>query len=103
LIRDFDLRAAAQIFFTLVIAVVIGWAFFGMVMIAERDHESQSEKIKEIIDRALIQCYALEGAYPNDIRYLSKYGVLFNNEEYEYYYELTWATYMPVVAVIPLD
>jgi hypothetical protein len=101
--RYLDLKQVSQIVFTLVISVVVISAFYGIMSIGRRNSETRGEKIKQVIDKALMQCYALEGSYPSDLRYLSKYGVLFDDSKYEYYYELTWVTYMPLVVVIPLD
>lgn len=54
---------------------------------------------QEVVDEALMQCYALEGSYPYDINYLEKYGVVFNYQKYKYSYELSTAYKKPTLIV----
>lgn len=61
--------------------------------------EDDVSSIEDGINSALMQCYALEGAYPADIYYLKDYGVWFNDDKYYYYYEYLDGGIMPTVAV----
>lgn len=54
---------------------------------------------QEVVDEALMQCYALEGSYPYDIEYLEKYGVELDYQKYNYYYELSTAYRKPTLVV----
>ena len=52
------------------------------------------------IHRALIQCYAIEGAYPPSVDYLEQnYGVLIDHEKYFVYYEAYGQNILPDVVV----
>ncbi len=62
--------------------------------------EKNSQLIENSINTALLQCYALEGAYPSDIYYLEEYGILFKDEKYYYYYDYIDGGIMPIVTVI---
>lgn len=97
---DVDMKLIGQITITLIISVVVGSMFYSMVSLGNRNTSGQAGKVKEVIDKALIQCYALEGSFPADIKYLKKYGVIFE-DKYEYYYDIFGVNYMPQVKVIP--
>jgi hypothetical protein len=63
-----------------------------------------SETVREkntinIIKKALIQCYALEGNFPSELIYLEKYGVVFDVDKYKYYYKTTNGNMNPDVRV----
>ena len=51
-----------------------------------------------------VQCYALEGFYPEDLTYLKEhYGLTYDPEKYVVSYEVIGSNLMPDVAVIPLQ
>lgn len=55
--------------------------------------------VEEAIQNAAVQCYAIEGSYP-DLSYLEEhYGLILNEEEYYYHYEIIASNIMPVIAV----
>lgn len=98
---DVDVKLMCQVVITLIISVVVGCVFYSMVSMGNRNISGRADKIKEVIDKALIQCYAQEGSFPAEVRYLQKYGVIFEEDKYEYYYEIFGVNYMPQVKVIP--
>ncbi len=60
---------------------------------------SSVEQIEENLVDMLITCYAVEGAYPSDIKYLENYGFVFDNEKYVYEYTVSKSYEMPKVDV----
>ena len=83
--------------------LVIGSVLFSVVAPADKftsNAESRQTKIvEEIIDKAMIQCYALEGSYPPDLDYLSSYGVLLDKSNFNYYFETIGSNIKPIVRV----
>ena len=54
------------------------------------------------IRRGAVQCYALEGAYPEDISYLKqRYGVAYDSELYYVDYTYLASNLMPDITVLP--
>jgi len=89
-----------RIFLLIIIAIVAAVSVYSMDIFWEKRSVAQPEKIKEAIERACIQCYALEGSYPPDLEYLGKnYGLILNNDKYFYYYEIFASNVMPYVEV----
>jgi len=97
-----DLVLVSRLVFVAVLVVLIGYLFYGMIQMGGASPEKQAENYRDIIDKALVQCYALEGSYPADIHYLTKYGVIFLDDHFYYSYEIFATNVMPSVVVAPI-
>lgn len=84
----------------IIIIIIVVASVISMNNFWENSSGAQPGRIKEAIEQACIQCYALEGSYPPDLKYLSKhYGLLLNEEKYFYHYEIFASNVMPNVEV----
>lgn len=73
----------------------------GLTRFIESSEETSVASMEEAVRRAAVQCYALEGGYPPSIAYLKDhYGVVVNEEDYFYFYEVTASNIMPEIKVI---
>ncbi len=62
--------------------------------------ENQTSQVRETVLAYVAQCYALEGAYPPDLKYLAdNYGLQLDTEHYTYFYDLYAANFIPDVRV----
>lgn len=62
--------------------------------------QTQEELVAQALRRAMITCYAVEGAYPADVDYLKKnYGLAYNEDEYFVYYNAFADNIMPEIHV----
>lgn len=53
------------------------------------------------IERAIVNCYAIEGFYPDNIEYLEEnYGILIDHKKYVVLYETVGANVHPYVQVV---
>ena len=60
--------------------------------------------IADGVRRAAVQCYALEGFYPQTLDYLqSKYGVTTNENKYFIDYQYIAANLLPDITVLPIS
>ena len=56
--------------------------------------------VQEAVRRAMITCYAVEGAYPPDVNYLMEnYGLAYNDEEYFVSYQAFASNVLPEIHV----
>ena len=100
--RQFDLYMAARLIGALIISAVAGVAFAAAIKSEAINTNNQASRLQEIIKKAAIQCYSLEGAFPDDIYYLKQYGVVFDNDRFYFRYEMHGiSNYMPDIYVIP--
>jgi len=83
-----NLNLISKIVLTLVIGGILFYLMSSMVSYGEINADKECENVRVIIDKALVQCYALEGSYPSDIQYLTSYGVIL--DPYKYFYNYTW-------------
>ena len=62
---------------------------------------SRADAIKQSIEKAAVQCYALEGHYPPSITYLEEnYGISLDRDKYHYDYFAFASNIRPSVVVI---
>ena len=93
---------AARIINILIIGAVAILAITSLILIAPENVEKQAAQLQEIIQKAAIQCYSLEGAFPEDLYYLRHYGVIFDTDRFFFRYESNGiSNYMPDIYVIP--
>jgi len=56
------------------------------------------------IDRAIVNCYAIEGAYPPTFEYLENhYGIKIDHDEYVIDYQIFGSNVKPVVQILSRD
>lgn len=59
---------------------------------------------EESVRRAAVQCYALEGAYPQDLSHLEeRYGVSVDADRFRVDYIYIASNLMPDITIIPLS
>ncbi len=64
--------------------------------------EESRESVKEAVERAALQCYAVEGAYPPDLAYLTEnYGLAVNQRDFYIRYDAFASNLPPDVRVEP--
>ena len=98
--RTTDLAGIARIIIILILGFIVFFSVYSMINFNNSHVQHQTTDIKRIIEKALVQCYALEGCYPANVEYVQKYGVIFENQRYYYYYEWLGGNLMPIVEVI---
>lgn len=61
---------------------------------------TQLDRIEDAAKRAALQCYALEGAYPNDIQYLHDHYGLAKDKNVLLYYDFIGRNLPPQIAAV---
>ena len=83
----------------IIIAVSLAWAGTS----ARSSMADQTESIKESIYSRALQCYVIEGAYPESLDYLiENYGLAVNTEDYRIIYIPVAENVRPDIKVIYL-
>ncbi len=85
---------------------ILLFVFVGMAAVAAGkyfDYTSNMQSIdllRQSARRSVVQCYAIEGTYPESIEYLEKhYGLDYNHDKYFIDYEVFASNVMPNVEV----
>ena len=93
-------RLGAAIAAVCTLLLLLGvWAVWNGAQAAMREQAAQS--LRTAVLDAAVQCYALEGAYPQSLSYLEEnYGVQVNHSRFIVSYEAYASTQLPAVAVL---
>ena len=58
-------------------------------------------QLEETVRKTALTCYAAEGIYPPDLEYMKeRYGLHFDEEMYQVYYDVFGANIMPDITVL---
>ena len=90
--------AVAAVVLILIVAAVL-LAAAGSRSSKDMSHEAVLS-IREAVERAALQCYAVEGAYPSDLAYLQEnYGLSVNTRDFYIHYDAFACNLPPDVRV----
>ncbi|HHX10536.1 MAG TPA: hypothetical protein GX729_04110 [Firmicutes bacterium] len=90
-----------QIILVALTSIYIAGSLFGVNRYRDRLERSETEAIIRSIERAAVQCYALEGHYPPDLKYLEhNYGIRIDEDKYHYEYSVFASNIRPYINVI---
>ena len=94
-------RRAVSLLAFVLCAVVAVTSFSGVSAGVDEKELALSESA---IRRSAVQCYALEGFYPDSLDYLvENYGLRLNEEKFVYHYESLGSNLLPQIAVFALE
>ncbi len=88
--------------YLIVIILLIGFMAQSNIGIEGFSRTADFERVKTVedaIQKAAIQCYAIEGSYPTIDYLVAHYGLIINESAYYYHYEFIASNIMPVIAV----
>ena len=61
---------------------------------------AQTELVEKAVRRAVVTCYAVEGAYPSTLDYLKRnYGLIYDEENYFVFYNSFASNILPEIRV----
>jgi hypothetical protein len=97
----------SRMLWLLLFAAVVSCAvFFALRGVSTQVGENQAQFVEDSVRRSAVQCYAIEGRFPNTIggvQYLEQnYGLAVDYSRYAVYYESMGGNLMPEIRVIPL-
>lgn len=88
----------------LVFAVVAGLFLFGVGGVGRTTQEERLRSVEKAVNRAAVQCYAVEGRYPPSLEYMEeRYGLSIDYERYIVQYNPIGSNMMPTILVLPMD
>ena len=91
--KDF---AAAAIFVAIVLIFCLA-----IDRVTSTSDEAELGLVRDAVKNAALTCYAVEGAYPDDLDYLREhYGLGYNEDRYLVYYEAFASNVMPDIRVM---
>ncbi len=89
-----------EILMLLALAAVLVVAVRFVARMGDVQQEGQTEFVTRAVRRAALTCYAVEGAYPDDISYLrEQYGLAFDEDRYAVTYDAFASNQLPEIYV----
>lgn len=103
--RIYQLKQIQLLIVVVISLTVVFMLVSGLSGYDDQYASAEVDRVRETVDKYIIQCYATEGAYPPNIDYLAKhYGLILDEEKYIYEYEPVAENIKPVVQIfIRLD
>ncbi|MDR3307732.1 MAG: hypothetical protein LBS58_02380 [Coriobacteriales bacterium] len=82
------------------VALVVG-VWLGTNGLSSQVQDNQATFLADAVRRSAVQCYALEGSFPEDVAYLEQnYGLYIDRGHYAVYYEPMGGNLIPQIRVI---
>ncbi len=90
---------------SIVFFIAIFGLFIGGIRSAEANSAAEEKRVlEESINKAVVSCYALEGAYPDSIEHLEEnYGLVYYKDKYRILYSVFASNLMPEISVVSMD
>ena len=86
--------------FILIVAVILA----GVNNVLQSGRDEQLKVMEQAVRRSVVQCYAIEGRYPQSLDYLAdNYGLILDKEKYVYHYERLGANLVPEIFIFLAD
>ena len=96
-------RIRTAIIIALIVVIAAAGIYIWSMKAARDSLEEQTEAIRDTIYQRALQCYVIEGAYPESLDYLiENYGLAVNTEDYKIVYSNFAENLPPDVKVIYL-
>lgn len=81
-------------------AAMLTWFVIATINAASSTDKRELSALKTSIENSITMCYAIEGAYPVDVKYLcDHYGLLYDSEKYYVDLDRFASNIRPVVTV----
>lgn len=73
----------------------------GIRSVSDTTLEKQKESLSTALQRSIVQCYAVEGAYPPDLDYIKEhYGLTYDEDLFYVDYQPIGSNIMPDVTIL---
>lgn len=97
-------RYFGLIFSLALFACIIAAVVFSASAAGKSSSQEGLAAVRQSLTRAVVECYALEGAYPPSLEYIEEYyGITVNEAKYFVNYSLAGENMMPTITVLPKD
>lgn len=98
--KKYDIFSVLSYLFMLVMICII---FIGIQQVFDSTSDKEKESLQNAITRNIIECYALEGRYPESLDYIEEhYGLTYNKDKFYVAYKPIAENMMPDVTIVEL-
>lgn len=96
---------SSGVFWAVVIFIAVALSVgFGVTVAGKASVSSQIVLLNDTVRRQAVQCYALEGSYPQDLDYLKeRYHLRYDEEHYIVHYKSLGSNLLPEISVFYIE
>lgn len=88
----------------LAFCLIIGLFYAGVSVLSRTSLQEQEKNLLKTLQKGVIQCYTIEGSYPESLDYLKEhYGITYDMDKFYVGYQVSGSNIMPDITVIPKD
>ena len=93
-----------EIAIILLMILLLGGVWMLVSRVDTAQSGAQTQFVTDAVHNAALTCYAVEGAYPNDLEYLRKhYGLAYDQSRYFVRYDAFGSNLMPDISVTEVE
>ncbi len=82
------------------VLAIVAFANSGVASISKDVITQQQTLLLNAVTRSAVQCYAIEGVYPDNVEYLKEnYHLVYDEEQYVIHYEFLGGNLLPQMSV----
>ena len=99
---NFKKKMMDSINFSLAIFFAVLFLFlFGVSFISQTSETEQKNNLERALNRSIVNCYAVEGAYPSSLAYIEEnYGITYDKDKFFVDYQVLGSNLMPDITII---
>ena len=99
---NFKKKMMDSINFSLPIFFAVLFLFlFGLSFISQTSETEQKNNLERALNRSIVNCYAVEGAYPSSLAYIEEnYGITYDKDKFFVDYQVLGSNLMPDITII---
>ena len=93
-----------EIAIVLLMLIVLAGVWMLVSRVGTASNGAQTQFVVDAVHNAALTCYAVEGAYPNDIEYLrTHYGLAYDQDRYRVTYSAFASNLLPEIYVTEVE
>ena len=103
---SFARRILSSVWTKMALSVVLVVSFSTLATFGtnQKVQEKQKEHLEAAVRQSAVQCYALEGSFPDNLSHLEEeYRLVIDHSNFAVYYESMGDNLVPQIKVIPLE
>lgn len=93
-----------EIAIVLLMVLLLAGVFMLVSRLSSTQSSAQTQFVQDAVRNAALTCYAVEGAYPEDVEYLRQnYGLAYDRDRYMVSYDAAMGNMVPVIYVTEVE
>ena len=93
-----------EIAIVLLMVLLLAGVYTLVSRLSNTQSSAQTQFVQDAVRNAALTCYAVEGAYPEDVEYLRQnYGLAYDRDRYMVSYDASMGNMVPVIYVTEVE